>query len=101
MLPWILVALLVIILGVVLYKQLDMAVFVDHMSQQVEVVTAQRDTLKLLIDSHASSYTRDTVIKAFSRYPEKISFSQGEELLIIGPMGLRFEGERLKGVELE
>lgn len=101
MLPWILVALLVMGLGFALYKQMDTAVSVDHLSQQVALVSAQRDTLKVLIDSQVSSYTKDGVIKALTRYPQKISFSEGEDLLIVGPMGLRFEGERLKSVDLE
>lgn len=101
MLPWILVALLVVALGAAIYRQLDMAVSLDHMGQQIELVTAQRDTLAFLIDSHASSFTRETITKALERHPEQSSFSKGEDLLVVNQVGLRFEGARLKGVELE
>lgn len=101
MLPWTLVALLVIVLGVVLYKQLDVAVSLDHRSQQLELVTAQRDTLKLLIDSHASSFTRATIDQVLKAHPEQAFFSKGDDMLVVKQVGLRFEGTRLKGVELE
>lgn len=101
MLPWILVALLVVALGFALYKQLDMAVSLDHMTRQAESVTTQRDTLKLLVESHASSFTRETVTRALAGHPEQVSFSKGKDLLVVDQLGLRFEGERLKGVELE
>lgn len=101
MLPWTLVALLVVALGVVLYRQLDVAVSLDHRGQQLELVTAQRDTLKLLVNSHASSFTRETISAALKAQPEQATFSKGDDVLVVNQVGLRFEGERLKAVELE
>jgi hypothetical protein len=98
-LPWTLVALLVVALGIVLYKHFDMAISLHYQGDQLELVTKQRDTMKLLIDSHASSFTRGTIAQLLKAHPELDSFPKEDDELVVNHVPLKFEGARLKGVE--
>jgi hypothetical protein len=101
MLPWTLVALLSVALGGVLYKQFDMAISLDHARQRLKLVTTQRNMMKLLIDSHASSFTRETIAQVLKTHPELTSFPKDDDNeLVVNQVPLKFEGARLKSVEL-
>jgi hypothetical protein len=100
MLPWALVVLLATTVGIVLYEHFDIAISLAYTDQQLEQVTNERDTMKLLIDSHSTSFTRETIAQFLKAHPKVTSFPKDDDtVIVINTVALKLDGARLIRVE--